>query len=58
MSSVHHRVARSQLKPFLIPDNSMYHSKFFPRQGPIDVEGEQVWVEEKIVDNRKKNPCQ
>jgi hypothetical protein len=33
----------------------MYLSKCFPRPGPIEVEGEDALVVEKIVDDRKKN---
>jgi hypothetical protein len=55
MSSVHPWIARSHLKLYLFPDESMYPSKCFPRPELIEVEGEEVWVVEKIVDNRKKN---
>jgi hypothetical protein len=33
----------------------MYPSKYFTRPGPIEVEGEEVWVVEKIVNDKKKN---
>jgi hypothetical protein len=56
MSSVHPWVARSQLKPYLFPDEFMYPSECFPRSGHIEVK-EEAWVVEKIVDDRKKNRC-
>jgi hypothetical protein len=57
MSSIHPWVARFQLKLYLFPDESMYLSKRFARPGPIKVKGEEVWVVEKILNNRKKNRC-
>jgi hypothetical protein len=58
MSSVHPWVASSQLKPHLLSDELIYPSEYFPRPGPIEVEGEEeVWIVEKIVDDRKKNRC-
>jgi hypothetical protein len=33
----------------------MYPTKCFPRPRPIEVEGEEALVVEKIVDDRKKN---
>jgi hypothetical protein len=57
MSSVYLWVARSQLKLYLFPDKSMYLSKYFTRPRPIVVKGEEVWVIEKIVDDRRKNQC-
>jgi hypothetical protein len=55
--TVHPWDARSWLKLYLFPDESMYPNKHFPRPGPIEVEGEEAWVVEKIVDDRKKNRC-
>jgi hypothetical protein len=57
MSSIHPWVTRTQLKLYLFPDESMYPSERFARPGPIEVKGEEVWVVEKIVDDRKKNQC-
>jgi hypothetical protein len=54
ISSIHPWVARSQLKFHLFSDKSMYPSECFARPRPIEVEGEEMWVVEKIVDNRKK----
>jgi hypothetical protein len=53
--SIHPWVANSQLKLHLFPVESMYLSKCITRPRPIEVEGEEVGVVEKIVDDRKKN---
>jgi hypothetical protein len=55
MSSAYSCIAMSQIKLYLFPDKSMYPSKCFPRREPIKVEGEEAWVVEKILDDRKKN---
>jgi hypothetical protein len=55
MSSVHPWVARSQFKLYIFPDESMYPRKHFSRPGPIEVKGEEAWIVETIVDDRKKN---
>jgi hypothetical protein len=55
MSSINPWVARSQFKLYLLPDQSMYSSKCFARLGSIEVEGEEVWVVENIVNDRNKN---
>jgi hypothetical protein len=53
--SVQPWVARSQLKLYLFPDQSMYAIQCFPRPEPIEVEGDEARVVEQIVDDRKKN---
>jgi hypothetical protein len=35
----------------------MYPSECFPPPGPIEVEVEEAWVVEMIVDEKKKNQC-
>jgi hypothetical protein len=55
MSSLHSWVVRSQPQLHLFPDKSMYPSEYFPRSRPIEIEGEEVWVIKKSVNDRTKN---
>jgi hypothetical protein len=55
ISSLDPWVAGSQLNLYVFPDEFMYPSEHLSRHGPIEVEGEDLLVEEKILDNRKKN---
>jgi hypothetical protein len=55
MSSVHTWVTRFPLKLSYFSNELMYPSKCFARPGPIEAEGQEVWVVEKIIGNRKDN---
>jgi hypothetical protein len=54
ITSIYPWIVRSQVKPYLFPNKSMYSSKCFARLRLIEVKVE-VWVMEKSVNDRKKN---
>ena len=54
MSDVHPWIARDQLRLYHAPSDNMFPSERYTRPGPIQIDGEERWVVEKIVNDRKR----